>query len=82
MKLYQPILDLGFEMKNEVMGLYVFHRQVGDHIVGFIEVLEVDTRTETYICYRVYGRKREALPLRFDTHVAITKSLNAMGLIR
>ena len=80
--LFKSITDLGYKLKNEVMGLYVFNRQVGDNVIGFYEVLEVNVHNENYTHYKEWGGSRKALPLSFREHVAITKFLQAIGLIR
>jgi hypothetical protein len=82
MKFYQEILDLGYKVRNDIMGLYTFDKQVGDNVVGYFEVLEIDTRSETYMIYKNWGGSRKALPLTFVEHVAITKFLKRIGLIR
>jgi hypothetical protein len=79
---FKDITDLGYKLKNDVMGLYVFTRQVGDNIVGYFEILEIDTRTEKYTHFKHWGGSRKALPLTFREHVAITKFLKNIGLIR
>jgi hypothetical protein len=80
--LFKEITDLGYTLKNDVMGLYVFNRQVGDNVVGFFEILEINTHNENYTHYKQWGGSRKALPLTFREHVAITKFLNRIGLIR
>ena len=80
--LFKDITDLGYTLKNDVMGLHVFTRQVGDNIVGFFEILEVNVHNENYTHYKQWGGSRKALPLTFREHVAITKFLNNIGLIR
>jgi hypothetical protein len=80
--LFKDITDLGYTLKNDVMGLYVFTRQVGDNIVGFFEILEVNVHNENYTHYKQWGGSRKALPLTFREHVAITKFLNNIGLVR
>jgi hypothetical protein len=80
--LFKEITDLGYTLKNDVMGLYVFTRQVGDNVVGFFETLEINTHNENYTHYKQWGGSRKALPLTFREHVAITKFLNRIGLIR
>jgi hypothetical protein len=82
MKFYQEILDLGYTIKNDIMGLYTFDKQVGDNVVGYFEVLEINTHNETYMMYKNWGGSRKALPLTFVEHVAITKFLKRIGLIR
>lgn len=82
MKLQQPILDLGFVLKNEVGGVYVFQRQVGDNVIGFMETLMINTNNNWYRYSKEWGGKQLALPLSFDLHIAITKTLNNMGLLR
>jgi hypothetical protein len=82
MKFYQEILDLGYKVRNDIMGLYTFDKQVGDNVVGYFEVLEINTRNETYMIYKNWGGSRKALPLTFVEHVAITKFLKRIGLIR
>jgi hypothetical protein len=82
MKFYQEILDLGYKVRNDIMGLYTFDKQVGDNVVGYFEVLEINTRNETYMMYKNWGGSRKALPLTFVEHVAITKFLKRIGLIR
>jgi hypothetical protein len=80
--LFKEITDLGYTLKNDVMGLYVFNRQVGDNVVGYFEVLEINTHNEYYTHFKHWGGSRKALPLTFREHVAITKFLNRIGLIR
>lgn len=80
--LFKEITDLGYTLKNDVMGLYVFNRQVGDNVVGYFEVLEINTHNEHYTHFKHWGGSRKALPLTFREHVAITKFLNRIGLIR
>jgi len=80
--LFKEITDLGYTLKNDVMGLYVFNRQVGDNVVGFFEILEINTHNENYTHYKQWGGSRKALPLTFREHIAITKFLNRIGLIR
>lgn len=82
MKFYQEILDLGYKVRNDIMGLYTFDKQIGDNVVGYFEVLEINTRNETYMIYKNWGGSRKALPLTFVEHVAITKFLKRIGLIR
>jgi hypothetical protein len=33
--LFKEITDLGYTLKNDTMGLYVFTRQVGDNVVCY-----------------------------------------------
>jgi len=80
--LFKDITDLGYTLKNDTMGLYVFTRQVGDNVVGYFEILEVNVHNENYTHYKQWGGSRKALPLTFREHVAITKFLNNIGLIR
>lgn len=80
--LFKEIEEQGYELKNDVMGLYEFRRQVGDNVVGFFETLIVDTRTENYTYFKYWGGSRKALPISFKTHIAITKFLNRIGQLR
>ena len=80
--LFKEITDLGYQLRNEVMGLYVFTRQVGDNVVGYFEVLEINIHAENYTHYKQWGGDRKALPLTFVCHVAITKFLNRIGINR
>jgi hypothetical protein len=80
--LFKDITDLGYTLKNDVMGLYVFKRQVGDNVIGFFEILEINIHNENYTHYKQWGGSRKALPLTFREHVAITKFLKNIGLIR
>jgi hypothetical protein len=80
--LFKDITDLGYTLKNDTMGLYVFTRQVGDNVVGYFEILEVNVHNENYTHYKQWGGSRKALPLTFREHVAITKFLQRIGLIR
>jgi hypothetical protein len=80
--LFKEITDLGYTLKNDTMGLYVFTRQVGDNVVGYFEILEVNVHNENYTHYKQWGGSRKALPLTFREHTAITKFLQRIGLIR
>jgi hypothetical protein len=80
--LFKDITDLGYTLKNDTMGLYVFTRQVGDNVVGYFEILEVNVHNENYTHYKQWGGSRKALPLTFREHTAITKFLQRIGLIR
>jgi hypothetical protein len=80
--LFKDITDLGYTLKNDTMGLYVFTRQVGDNVVGYFEILEVNVHNENYTHYKQWGGSRKALPLTFREHIAITKFLQRIGLIR
>jgi hypothetical protein len=80
--LFKEITDLGYILKNDTMGLYVFTRQVGDNVVGYFEILEVNVHNENYTHYKQWGGSRKALPLTFREHTAITKFLQRIGLIR
>lgn len=82
MTFFQEILDLGYTVKNDIMGLYTFDKQIGDNVVGYFQVLEVDTRSETYTIYKNWGGSRKALPLTFVEHIAISKFLKRIGLTR
>jgi hypothetical protein len=82
MKLQQPIIDLGFTLKNEYGGEYVFHRQVGDNVIGFFEILIINTNGNHYKFFKVWGGKNIALPISFELHTAIAKTLYGMGLVR
>lgn len=80
--LFNEIEALGFTPHNSVMGLYSFKRQVGDNVVGYFEHLEINTQTEKYMLYKIYGQKREALPISFVLHSSITKFLQRVGQLR
>lgn len=80
--LFKEITDLGYTLKNDVMGMYVFTRQIGDNVIGYFEVLEVNTHNENYTHYKNWGGSRKALPLPFTAHVAITKFLHRIGINR
>lgn len=80
--LFKEIEQLGYTPHNNVMGLYAFKKQVGDNVVGYFEHLEVNTQTEDYVFYKVYGKNRVALPITFALHTAITKFLNRVGQLR
>jgi hypothetical protein len=80
--LFKEITDLGYTLKNDTMGLYVFTRQVGDNVVGYFEILEVNVHNENYTHYKQWGGSRKALPLTFREHTAITKFLQRIGLVR
>jgi hypothetical protein len=80
--LFKEITDLGYTLKNDTMGLYLFTRQVGDNVVGYFEILEVNVHNENYTHYKQWGGSRKALPLTFREHIAITKFLQRIGLIR
>lgn len=80
--LSKEIEQLGYTPHNNIMGLYAFKKQVGDNVVGFIEHLEINTQTETYMLYKIYGKNRVALPITFTLHMAITKFLNRVGQLR
>lgn len=80
--LFNEIEQLGYTPHNTVMGLYAFRKQVGDNVVGYFEHLELNTQTETYMFYKVYGKNRVALVIPFALHIAITKFLNRVGQLR
>lgn len=82
MKIQQPILDLGFTIGSEIGGVYIFNRQVGDNVVGFIETLMINTHDNTYVFYKKWGGKQVALAISFDLHTAITKTLFNLGVWR
>lgn len=80
--LFKEIEQLGYTPHNNIMGLYAFKKQVGDNVVGYIEHLEVNTKTETIMLYKIYGKTRVALPITFSLHSAIFKFLNRIGQLR
>lgn len=82
MKLQQAILDLGFTLVNEIGGEYIFRRQVGDNVIGFIETLFLNTNNNWYKHFKEWGGKQIALPITFELHNAITKTLKNMGQLR
>jgi hypothetical protein len=80
--MYQDILDLGFRLKSDIMGVYVFYKQIGDNVIGYFEVLKIDTREETYTYYKHWGGSQRAVPISYKTHVAVTKFLRKVGLLK
>jgi hypothetical protein len=78
----ESITELGFKLVSNIMGDYVFKRQVGDNVIGYFEVLQINTRTEQYMFYKEWGRQRKAIFVPLVLHVAINKFLRKIGLTK